>query len=412
MPPRLLITGASGYIGARLVRLALQAGFEVAVLGSPSPGGPALDDPWRLGDEPPPETLAGVSALLHLGHSWTGDGAGEANVNLVGAERLARAALSAGIEHFVFASTTSARAEALNNYGRVKHAIEQRLLALPGAAGRVIIARIGLVYGGPERGQYGLMSKLVDLTPVLPMIGLDRRVQPIHLDEVCEALLRLACDPQQDRQIVVVAGPEPVTFAAWLRILRRARTGKGLILLPVPIGAALLACDLTRLVPFVPTIDRERVLGLAGAAPMASAADLAALGIAPVDPAVKLAGGKAARRRALAEAVAMLRYVAGDPIRAAGPIIRLARALERDPGPRRALPAFVLRWPSLMRLLEPWRPSTQHGLSRRLHLAAMVAEALPPEAQVKGRSLAGAVVQLALEALVFPIRLLCGRLYA
>jgi nucleoside-diphosphate-sugar epimerase len=307
MPPRLLITGASGYIGARLVRLALQAGFEVAVLGSPSPGGPAPVHPWRLGDEPSPEALAGISALLHLGHSWTGDGAGagEANVNLIGAERLARAGLSAGIDHFVFASTTSARAEALNNYGRVKHAIEQRLLALPGAAGRVLVARIGLVYGGPERGQYGLMSKLVDLTPVLPMIGLDRRVQPIHLDEVCEALLRLARDPPQDRPIFVMAAPEPVTFAAWLRTLRRARTGRGLILVPVPISLALLACDLTLLAPFLPTVDRERVLGLAGAAPMASAGDLAALGLALADPAVQLAGGKAARRRTLAEAAAL-----------------------------------------------------------------------------------------------------------
>jgi NADH dehydrogenase len=414
MPPRLLITGASGYIGTRLVELALKAGYEVAVLGSPPRWSRVPAYPWQLGDEPPPAAMQGVTALLHLGHSWKsdGEGAGKSNVNLAGAERLAGAALSAGVAHVVFASSTSARPAALNNYGRGKHAIEERLRALPGSPGRAFIARIGLVFGGQLRGQYGLMSKLVSLAPVLPMIGLDRRVQPIHIDDVCAALLRLACDPPPDRQVVVVAGREPITFGAWLRILRRAQTGKGLLLLPVPIGLALLACDLTRLVPFVPTIDRERVLGLAGAAPMDSAADLAALGITASDPPARLAICRAARKRMLSEAVSMLRYVGGRQAATTASIARLGRALGRDQEPARALPSLVLLWPALMRLIEPWRPSMQHRLSRQLHLAAMVAEGISPGVTVPAPSVVRISGELALEVLIFPIRLLCGRMYA
>jgi nucleoside-diphosphate-sugar epimerase len=410
-PPRLLITGASGYIGSRLVALALEAGCEVAVLGSRPPGVAVRSYPWRLGEAPPPEALAGLTALLHLGHSWqsAGAGVGNANINLSGTERLAATALSAGVRHFVFASTTSARAGALNNYGRVKHAIEDRLLALPGAAGRLFIARIGLVYGGAERGQYGLMARLVSMAPALPMVGVDRQVQPIHIDEVGAALLRLARDPIHDRPVVVLAG-SPVTFGAWLRALRRARTGKGLLLLPVPVSATVLACDLTKFVPFIPTVDRERVLGLAGAEPMPSAADLAALGITLADPATKLANGAAARRIRLAEAKALLRYVGGSQTRR-GPIIRLARAIERDEAPARALPAFALRWPALIRLLEPLHPSMRHRLSRQLHLAAMVAESALPKAPTPP-SLLAVAGQLMLETLILPIRLLCGRLYA
>jgi hypothetical protein len=244
------------------------------------------------------------------------------------------------------------------------------------------------------------------------MIGLDRRVQPIHVDEACAALLRLACHPPPDRRVVVAAGPEPITFGAWLRTLRRAQTGKGLLLLPVPIGLALLACDLTRLAPFVPTVDRERVLGLAGAAPMESAADLAALGVAPADPADKLATCRAARKRLLSEAAAMLRYVGGSRAATTGSVIRLVRALERDRVTGRALPAIVLLWPALTRLIEPSRPSMQHRLSRQLHLAAMVAESVSTGITPPAPSALRMSGQLALEVLIIPIRLLCSRMYA
>ena len=66
-------------------------------------------DRVRQPEPPLPEALAGVSALLHLGHSWTGDGAGadEANVNLIGAERMARAALKLGVRDVADAAKVS-----------------------------------------------------------------------------------------------------------------------------------------------------------------------------------------------------------------------------------------------------------------------------------------------------------------
>ena len=412
MPHRLVVTGASGYIGTRLVERARHRGCDVVVLGS-RPAGQNLEaTPWRLGEAPPLTAFAGATAVVHLAHDWSkdsSDSSGLGNPNLSGAEILVRAARDAGAPRIVFASTTSARPEALNAYGRTKYATEMRLTSQPGSEGRVYCARIGLVYGGPERAQYGLMSRLATL-PVLPMIGLDREVQPIHLDEVCDGLLALALDPPAGRQTVVLAGPTPVTFGAWLRTLRRGQRGRGLWLVPVPIGIALRACDWTRRIPFLPTVDRERVLGLAGAVPMPSAGDLAALGLSLHDPARALMRCRAARRRLLAECAAMLRYV-GD-VRSAGATIRLARAVSHDPAFRRALPSPMVRWPGLLRLIEPVRPSMRHSLSRRLHLAAMVAEAMPaqrPQPRMRWPAVAGQVV---LEIVVLPFRLLLGRVAA
>ncbi len=414
MPHRLVVTGASGYIGARLIERAQRRGCEIVVLGSKPAGSKVAATPWRLGEAPRLTAFVGTTAVVHLAHDWGSDrlnGTGPGNANMIGAEILARMVREAGVPRLIFASTTSARPQALNAYGKIKYAIEERLKSLPRSEGRVFCARIGLVYGGPEQAQYGLMSKLVTL-PVLPMIGLDREVQPIHLDEVCDGLLALALDPPPGRQTVVLAGPTPIAFGAWLRTLRRGRLGRSLMLVPVPISFALKACDWSRSIPFLPTVDRERVLGLAGAAPMASAADLAALGLFLRDPARALMDCRAARRRLIAECVAMLRYVAGAPVWSPGPIIRLARVVRTDPAFRRALPWLVLRWPALLRLLEPIRPSMRHGLSRRLHLAAMVHEAEPEVQALRRPGLGALAMQLALEACAFPFRLVLGRVAA
>jgi nucleoside-diphosphate-sugar epimerase len=277
---KLLITGASGYIGQRLAEMARARGHQVMVLGrSPLKG---FDfTAWRLGEQIASETLAGAGALIHLAHDWTAD-TGNGDANGAATEALARQALAAGVSRFVFASSTSSRADAANAYGRSKFASEARLAALPQAPGRIVSARIALVYGGPPSGQYGLMRRIAALSPVLPMVGLKRQVQPIHVDEVCAALLSLAERPDLTKSHYVVAG-EVMTFGAWLKLLRKAQEKGSLLLIPVPARLMLLACDLSRLLPGL-TVSRERVLGLTGATAMARGDDLTALGVTPGDP--------------------------------------------------------------------------------------------------------------------------------
>jgi hypothetical protein len=106
----------------------------------------------------------------------------------------------------------------------------------------------------------------------------------------------------------------------------------------------------------------------------------------------------------------MLDYVAATRPRSPGAIIRLARVARRDPAFRRALPRLALRWPGLLRLIEPIRPSMDHGLSRRLHLAAMVAESLPVEPAQPG--FGTLAKELLLEAGALPFRLALARVYA
>ena len=386
---RILVTGATGYIGRRLAEMARDSDHQVIILGRKG-----ADHRWSLGEPVPQDVFAGVDAVIHLAHSWVADAQGKASLNADASEALARVALAAGVRRFVFASTNSARSEALNAYGREKFATEGRLARLPGAAGRLVSARIGLVYGGIPQGQYAMMRRLTRLTPFLPMIGLDRQVQPIDLNEVCKGLLALATRFELVQPIYVLAG-QPMPFAVWLRLLRQVQTGGGLMLLPLPLELILA---LSRLGPGT---TRERILGLAGASPMESAASLEALGIVPADPAVRL------DQRQCAEGRALLTYMGAKPVTAAMEA-DLAAGMARAGIGRLGLSARLVRHPFLLVLVEPPANRTNHRLGMALHLASQVVGGHQGEKRRGDLFAVGGLVLL--DLLAWPFRFLgCGR---
>lgn len=402
MAPRLIITGSTGYIGARLVAIARERGFDVVELGR-RPGAA-----WRIGDEPAASELEGAVGLVHLAHSWaTPPEAAEENINISGTLKLAEAAKAAGVPRFVFASSTSSRKEALNIYGRTKFRIEEHLAASE-AAPIVRIARIGLVYGGPRTAMYGLMAKLAALSPILPMIGLSRKVQPIHLDEVAAGLLALATGENRPLQTFVLAQENPISFAAWLRILRRAQGKGNLHFIPVPLMAALLACRVTKLLPLIPTVDPERVLGLAGAAPMESSESLKLLKLNLSDPATALAGefGQTHEEPSRREAQALLRYLGTRPTEAQ--LQRLCEGLQREGLSPLGLSPALIRHPGLLAFFEPPANRMQHRLARALYLADLASE--PERHSGRKAGFFGAISTIAGDVLLFPLRaLLAGR---
>jgi nucleoside-diphosphate-sugar epimerase len=387
---RLIVTGASGYIGRRLVAMAGAQGHDVLVLGGEQLAG-ADFRPWRLGEDVGLSLLAGKDAMIHLAHDWRADAAGK-DLNVAGTERLARAALDGGVSRFVFASSVSARPTALNVYGRAKYSAERRLADLSQDRGRLAVARIGLVYGGAAGGQYARLRQLTALTPILPMVGQDREVQPVHLDDVCQGLLTIALDHGLAKPCYVVAGT-PMRFGRWLRLLRRVQTGKGLWLLPVPLGPMLLAARLGG-----PGL-RERILGLAGTAPMPG--DLAELNIEAQPPEERLRRDEAANP---AEARALLRYLGTRP----------TPEMERDlvAGLTDArlsplhLPRLMVRYPFLVTLVEPPANRQANPLAAALYLAAQVREAYAPAARPGWRHVG---LHLLAEILALPLRLTASR---
>ncbi|MDB5894050.1 MAG: hypothetical protein JWQ88_1581 [Rhodoferax sp.] len=364
---RVLVTGASGYIGKRVTAAFTLAGHEVVAAGRRAL--PGYD--WYRFDlaAPTVEQLpAGIGLILHLAADTTGAGRADTDLREVASARaLLHAAQQAGAG-FVFVSSQTARVDAPTAYGRNKWQIEQAVLAAGGA-----VLRPGQVYGGAPRALFGTMVGMVERLPLLPAFLPAPRIQPVHVDDLALGLLALAQRPGFSGRVLSIGAPEPVTFTRFLRAIAQQRLRRARLFVPVPVVLVTAARALSggRVAPL------ERLASLFALAPMDSAADLAALGLT-LRP---LEQGMGTRRRLLLrESATLLRYVLGEAADA-GLVRRHARAIERLRG------GSVLGLP----LLGSWAPGTLRCLEGRgaqgaefgwrLDCATALAEATPQGAR-------------------------------
>jgi len=378
----ILVTGASGYIGRRFVEAAVGAGCQVTSLGR-TPVENTRHVPWQIGQMIPSKAfkagngLPAVEVIFHLAHQWDSDG-GADDVNVTAVDALLTAARQHKVKRFVFASSMSARPNALNRYGRVKWAVEQRL-----TAPLEITVRIGLVYGGPEEGIWGTVCGLVRNWPVLPMIDPWRQIQPIHVEDLCMGLLAIGCTPGRASSKFVLASALPVSFGRFLKLLARQKFGKRCLIIPVPSLLALPLIKLIGRIPGTPPIDRERVNGLAGARTMPSEKSLDEVGLKLRPLIAGLAGEGADRRRLLIEEgrVMLSSILKGRPPTFL--IRRYVRNVEKlSDGSPLTIPFLIKRWPSLIRAVEPvFGGEAADRLRQRIQLAITLVDSSREGAQ-------------------------------
>jgi len=408
-----ILTGGTGYIGESVADEALRAQIKVTLLCR-SPlrrAHPLLRHvAWELGQPIPRESLdmaipSAAQAMIHLAHDWRNSKSRpehEAGLNMDAAKLLLASGRQMELGRIVFVSSQSARKDAANIYGRTKWAIEQEF-----DRPNEVSARVGLVYGAPRRAMFGLLCRLTEIAPILPMIDPWRMVQPIKREEVAAGLLRIA--DSELRGWVGLAAPQGMPFGDFLTTLAREYFGRRLLILPVPLRLALVGSDIASRIPFFPEIDRERILGLAGTLPMSCADHLAKLQltIAPLERGLR--ASPQSSKTILREAYVLLSYVlrSNPGTRSMRNYARTTRVEGEGPLPL----SFLFRLcPSLLRLIEPLDATSP--LSQRLSRATLLAEASPEGEQAlsAGRHPATRMAllaqQFALDVAAMPFRLI------
>jgi NADH dehydrogenase len=232
---RLLIIGATGFIGTHLVVAAAQS-MEVVALSRSGirPEGAEQAFAWSFGQPVPERACKDVNCAVHLAHDFDGEDGALRTIESTLA--LASQLHAAGIQRQLFFSSYSSGEHASSLYGRTKFALEQALTAQAG----VIIVRPGLVLG--DGGIYGRIRKWARILPLVPLPeGGCGRVPVIGVEKLCELTLKLALNP--------VSPAEANIFEHELKSLRElvlgaaAEVGRRPRILPIP--AALLIGILT-----------------------------------------------------------------------------------------------------------------------------------------------------------------------
>lgn len=154
--------------------------------------------------------------------------------------------------------------------------------ALLGSGRAGVILHPTMIYGAEGEDNVRRLAALMRRLPVLPLPGGGRNlVQPIHQDDVTACLVAALAHRWTGPEAMVIAGPEPVTYAAFLRAIARAAGLPPPRILPVPAWALMAASPLTRL-PGLPRIRPAEIRRLLEDKDFPADAMRAVLGVVPV----------------------------------------------------------------------------------------------------------------------------------
>jgi nucleoside-diphosphate-sugar epimerase len=252
---KLLITGATGFVGRRLCEVLRERGIDFAAAVRQGAaerqiavGAITAATDWSA-------ALAGCDTVIHLAarvHVMNEESASPIAefraMNVNATLNLARQAAAAGVKRFVFVSSVKVNGEMTTErpvaaadipapsdpYGQSKLEAELALQQFAPASGlELVIVRPPLVYGPGVKANFLNLIKLVKWGIPLPFGRIRNRRSMVALDNLVDLLIVCSAHPDAAGRTFMVSDGDDLSIADLVRMIAAAM-GKKIVFLPVP----------------------------------------------------------------------------------------------------------------------------------------------------------------------------------
>jgi uncharacterized protein YbjT (DUF2867 family) len=281
---RILVVGASGYIGGRLVPLLAAHGHELVLMSR---------DARPLADRYPaatvvagdlldaatlPPALEGIDVAYYLAHSMGAGERGFAERDIQAARNFAVAAEQAGVGRIVYLGGLGDDAAGLSHHLSSRHETGAELAA----HGVPVTELRAAVIIGSGSASFEILRHLTERLPIMitpRWVG--TRCQPIGVRDVLDYLVG-ALDHPEIIGVVEIGGPDVLSYGDMMRTYARLR-GLRRLMIPVPVLTPRLSSYWVNLVSPVPAaIARPLIEGLRNEVVVRDPGPAAAFGVHPL----------------------------------------------------------------------------------------------------------------------------------
>ncbi|NCA69477.1 MAG: NAD-dependent epimerase/dehydratase family protein [Sphingobacteriia bacterium] len=272
---QVLVTGATGKVGRRLVAALLEGGHPVTLLTrAPEVARtlwPAHAPAIRAADLTRPERLSGacegIDTVFHLAsHAPGADepdlyaAPGHWSVTAEGTANLMVEAALSGVSRVIYLSSIKAMGEQVGTlgrpadesltprpetlYGRAKLAAEARVLAF-GRSGtcHAAVLRLPMVYGLTRGGNLARLVAAVAAGRFPPWPRIENRRSAVHVEDAIAAAMLVACHPECSGEVYLVTDGRHYS-TRWIYEQTRLALGRPIPSWTVPLALLRLAAEL------------------------------------------------------------------------------------------------------------------------------------------------------------------------
>jgi nucleoside-diphosphate-sugar epimerase len=279
---KILITGATGFVGQQLCTTALDRGYSlrttVRLSSQPHqlPSAIEIIPIDSIASPLPDNALQGIDVIVHLAarvHIMKDTNndplAANREINTAATLSLARQAAKNGVKRFIYLSSIKVNGEGgLNQdkpyteqdtpypsdpYGISKWEAEQGLQQIAEETGlETVIIRPTLIYGAGVKGNFKQLMRLVQLGLPLPFGAIDNSRSLVYLGNLVDAILTCITHPAAKNQTFLISDGEDLSTPELIRRLAN-HSSKSVALLPIPTQILNL---LGKLTGQISTLDR------------------------------------------------------------------------------------------------------------------------------------------------------------